>query len=360
MPAQDVIAHGAYTPADGVYAETQNDFDGADGDKPVYVSGKEETEQLGSFKRLIAVSGGRIEVTGRKKRMNRVDISKFVCDGAVTDKAGLADAIKRLFDATVTKKNDSFALVIDHKASFNKIVTVQVPGEDADAALREEIPAVVSESGLADPKTKATLLNVNRNAGTAEGMISVLDATYADTMYELLSEAGFVTDEPVTPEFFLCNVLKTKEAHKKGNSIVKFRTDGFMLMALVRDGRIVYTTKNRIPYDLNAEHKIETEIDVEFGMVDEFFRQATVDDRMSPIRRLIWGGIYSEKKKAEERYLRRKIKRFNRVQKSFFARIFTKSKPRLYDLASPVVKKRKRPVVDIDQAARDDRWSTAR
>ena len=44
----------------------------------------------------------------------------------------------------------------------------------------------------------------------------------------------------------------------------------------------------------------------------------------------------------------------------FFARIFSRSKPRLYDFASPVVKKRKRPVVDIDRAARDDKWSSAR
>ena len=68
----------------------------------------------------------------------------------------------------------------------------------------------------------------------------------------------------------------------------------------------------------------------------------------------------AEKKKAEEKYLRKKIKAFNKSQKGFFGRVFTKSKPRLYDFASPVVKKRKRPVVDIDQAARDDKWSSAR
>ena len=32
----------------------------------------------------------------------------------------------------------------------------------------------------------------------AEGLISALDATYADTMFDLLSDAGFVTDEPKT------------------------------------------------------------------------------------------------------------------------------------------------------------------
>ena len=358
MPARDVIAHGAYTPSDGDYVELRSDFEGVDGDRPVHVSGKKETEDLGTFKRLIAVSGGRIEVTGRKKKMNRVDISKFVCDGVVTDKEGLADAIKRLFAATVTKKNDTFALVIDHKASVNKLVTVQASKEEAETAIRAEIPAVLAGAGIADAKSKATVLTVNASAGTAEGMVSVLDATYADTMFDLLNAAGFVTDEPETPEFFLCEALKTKEAHRKGNAIVKFRTDGFLLTALTRNGRIVYTTKNRIPYDLNAEQRVQTEIDTEFAAIADFVREET-EDRFF-IRSLIWGGVYSEKKKAEEKYLRRKIKAFNKSQKGFFARAFSKSKPRLYDLASPVVKKRKRPVIDIDQAARDDKWSTPR
>ena len=101
-----------------------------------------------------------------------------------------------------------------------------------------------------------------------------------------------------------------------------------------------------------------TEIDAEFAAVADYIREET-EERFF-IRSLIWGGIYSEKKKAEEKYLRKKIKAFNKSQKGFFGRVFTKSKPRLYDFASPVVKKRKRPVVDIDQAARDDKWSSAR
>ncbi|MBO4283379.1 MAG: InlB B-repeat-containing protein [Clostridia bacterium] len=357
MPAHDVTARGAYTPSDGIYVGVHADFD-SDGDRPVTVKGKEETEALGSLKRMIAVSGDRIEVNGRKKKMNRVDISNYVSDGVVTDRAGLADAIKRLFNATATKKNDRFALVIDHKASVNGIVTVRASKEDAEAALREEIPAMQSDAGLTGAKTMSTVLSFNESAGTAEGLISVLDATYAETFYDLLNEAGFVTDEPVTPEFFILNALKSKEVHKKGNSIVKFRTDGFLFTALVRDGRVVFSVKNKIPYDLNAENRVETEIDTEFAAVADYIREET-EDRF-PIRRLVFGGIYSEKKKAEEKYLRRKIKAFNKSQKGFFGRTFTKSKPRLYDFASPVVKKRKRAVIDIDQAARDDKWSSAR
>ncbi len=358
MPAHDVVARGSYTPSEGIYVGVHADFEKGDGDRPVRVSGKEETEALGSLKRLIAVSGDRIEVTGRKKTMNRVDVSRFVCDGVVTDRNGLAEAIKRLFDATVTKKNDRFALVVDHKASVNSIVTVEASQDNAEAALREEIPAVLSEAGLTGAKTASTVLSVNRDAGTAEGLISALDATYAETMYDLLNEAGFVTDEPRTPEFFVCNALKTKEAHLKGNSIVKFRTDGFLYTALVRDGRTVFSVKNKIPYDLGAEDRMVTEIDTEFAAVADYVREET-DERFF-IRRLIFGGIYSEKKKAEEKYLRRTIKTFNKSQKGFFGRIFTKSRPRLYDFASPVVKKRKRPVVDIDRAARDEKWSSAR
>lgn len=358
MPAHDVIAHGAYSPADGIYVGVHSDFEGADGDKPIFVSGKEETEQLGSFKRLIAVSGGRIEVTGRKKRMNRVDISNFVCDGVVTDRAELAEAIKRLFDATVTKKNDRFALVIDHKASVNVITTVQASKDEADSAIREEIPGVLAEAGLADAKSMATVLSVNEKEGTAEGLISAFDAAYADTFFDLLSDAGFVTDEPKTPEFFLFSALKTKEAQRKGNAVLKFRTDGFLCTALIREGRVVFSVKNKIPYDLDSESKVETEIDTEFAALADFIREETEEKFF--IRSLLWGGIYSEKKKAEEKYLRRKIKAFNRSQKGFFARIFSRSRPRLYDFASPVVKKRKRPVVDIDRAARDDKWSSAR
>ena len=358
MPSHDVIAHGAYTPSDGIYVGVHSDFEGSDGDRPVSVSGKDETERLGSFKRLIAVSGDRIEITGRKKKMNRVDISNFVCDGVVTDRAGLADAIKRLYDATVIKKNDRFALIVDHKASVNGVVTVHAEKADADAAIREEIPGFLSDAGLTGAKTASTVLVYNESEGTAEGLISALDATYADTVFDLLSDAGFVTDEPKTPEFFLCDALKTKEAHRKGNSILKFRTDGFLLTALLRNGRIVFSVKNKIPYDLAAEDRVTTEIDAEFAAVADYIREET-EDRF-PIRSLIWGGIYSEKKKAEEKYLRKKIKAFNKSQKGFFGRVFTKSRPRLYDFASPVVKKRKRPVIDIDQAARDDKWSSAR
>ena len=357
MPAHDVTARGAYTPSEGIYVGVHADFD-SDGDRPVAVKGKEETEALGALKRVIVVSGDRIEVNGRKKKMNRVDISNYVSDGAVTDRVGLADAIKRLFDATVTKKNDRFALLIDHKASVNSIVTVRASKDDADAALREEIPATLSDAGLTGAKTASTVLSLNESAGTADGLISALDATYAETFYDLLNEAGFVTDEPQTPEFFILNALKSKEVHRKGNSIVKFRTDGFLFTALVRDGRIVFSVKNKIPYDLNAGNRVETEIDTEFAAVADYIREETEDRFL--IRRLIWGGIYSEKKKAEEKYLRRTIKAFNKSQKGFFGRVFTKSKPRLYDFASPVVKKRKRAVIDIDQAARDDKWSSAR
>ena len=358
MPAHDVTARGAYTPSDGIYVGVHADFEGVEGDRPITLSGREESEAREDFKRLIAVSGDRIEVTGRKKRMNRVDSSNFVCDGVVVDRAGLADAIKRLFAATVTKKNDRFALIVDHKASANAVVTVHASKDAADAALREEIPAVLSDAGLAGAKTMATVLSYNKSAETAEGLISALDATYAETFFELLNDAGFVTDEPKTPEFFIAEALKTKEVHKKGNSIIKFRTDGFLFTALVRDGRIVFSVKNKIPYDLGADAHVRTEIDAEFAAVADYIREET-EDRFK-INRIIWGGIYSEKKKDEEKYLRRTVKAFNKSQKGFFARTFTRSKPRLYDFASPVVKGRKRPVVDIDRAARDDKWSTAR
>jgi len=357
MPARNVTARGGYTPSEGIYVGVHADFEGADGDRPVSVSDRDGIEMLGSFKRMIAVSGSRIEVTGRKKRMIRVDISDFVSDGVVTDREGLAAAIKRLFAATAAKKNDRFALVIDHKASVNSIVTVHATKADADGAIRAEIPATLSDAGLSGAKVASTVLSVNESAGTAEGLISALDAAYADVFFDLLSDAGFVTDEPKTPEFFLCDALKTKEAHRKGNVIVKFRTDGFLLTALVREGRIVFSVKNRIPYDPDGESRVGTEIDTEFAAVVDYVRGETEDRFL--IRGLIFGGIYSEKKKAEEKYLRKKIKAFNKSQKGFFARAFTKSKPRLYDLASPVVKKRKRPVVEIDRSE-DDKWSNAK
>ena len=114
MPAHDVVVAGTYKPSDGIYVGVNSDFDGAEGDLPIEVDGKAENEALGQFKRAIVVSGGRIEVNGRKKQITRVDISPFVSDGVVVDREGLAGAIKNLYNATVTKKNDTFRLIVDH------------------------------------------------------------------------------------------------------------------------------------------------------------------------------------------------------------------------------------------------------
>ena len=331
MPAHDVVVAGTYKPSDGIYVGVNSDFDGAEGDLPIEVDGKAENEALGQFKRAIVVSGGRIEVNGRKKQITRVDISPFVSDGVVIDREGLAGAIKNLYNATVTKKNDTFRLIVDHKASVNSIVRVDAGAETAEAVIREEVPAIVKESGLTDPKAAVSVLSLNDQVGKAEGLISLLDTEYANTFFDLLNEAGFVTDDPITPEYFLCEALKTKSAQRKGNSIIKFRSDGFMLTALVRNGRVVFSVKNKIPYDLNADNKVTTEIDTEFAAVAEHIREE--NDGQFQIRGLIYGGLYSEKKKAEEKYLRRKIKEYNKSQKKFFARTFTRSKPALYDLA---------------------------
>ena len=355
MPPHDVLVRGGYAPSDGVYVHVRSVFDGAAGDRPVAIRSAEEARLLANFKRLIVVSGDRIEVVGRKGRINRIDISNFVCDGVVTDRAGLADAIRKLYEATAAKRNDRFALVIDHKSSVNSIVTVNAAKEEADAAIRGEIPATVSGSALTNAKIMTTVLSVNGTAGTADGLISVLDATYAETVFDLFNTMGFITDEPITPEFFLCTAFKNKEAHKGGNVIVKFRTDGFLCTALLRNGRVVFAVKNKIPYDLNSESGVATEIDAEFAVIADYIREQT-DERIS-IRSLVWGGLYSEKNKAEEKYLRQKIKNFNKSRKGAFARVFTRSNPKLRKFAFPVVKKRDCPVVDVSDAADDKKWN---
>jgi hypothetical protein len=338
MPPYDLTLYGKYLPSDPIYVTTEvlGEEHFKKYNKPVYLPEKKRKRiKKGQFSRMIIVSGDRLEMVVRGK-CYEMDITPYVCDGVITDRIGFSKALAKFRRDAKPRKN-RFHLIIDHKASVDRIL-------DLDTLNREEVPTLIEEQivdldcRIADPTLLYTILAENEKEGTLQAAISVVDAAYFSEIAELLDANRIRTLAPITPHLSMLEYMQTRNVQKRRNAVVAVMTGGYIQLGLYLNGRIAFTVKNAIPYDA-AGCDIEAELEREAELVADYLDGECIRGK---ITRIFYAGFRTGIEKKLSKLLRAAFHRSNKSERRGFIRRFTICKPKAYEIAYPYVKRRKK------------------